>query len=63
MEKMISYNKMSKKQKREIDASRRTTWAISPVTRKPQNPKAYNRRKALRDLDNHGSAFVLPTCL
>lgn len=47
MEKMIPYEKMSKKQKRALNASRRGTWgALNPVTRKPANPKAYNRKKA-----------------
>lgn len=46
MEKFIPYEKLSKKKKRELDAQRRATWgAVSPVTRKPANPKAYNRRK------------------
>ena len=46
MEKFIPYEKLSKKKKRELDARRRTVWMISPVTRKPANPKAYNRKKA-----------------
>ena len=45
MEKFVSYEKLSKKKKRELDAARRTTWDISPVTRKPENPKAYKRKK------------------
>lgn len=47
MEKFIPYEKLSKKKKRELNASRRTTWGnLNPVTRKPENSKAYNRRKA-----------------
>jgi hypothetical protein len=47
MEKFISYEKLSKKKKRELDAKRRNTWGeVNPVTRKPANPKAYNRQKA-----------------
>jgi hypothetical protein len=46
MEKYIPYEKLSKKKKRELDAKRRTVWAISPVTRKPVNSKAYQRKKA-----------------
>ena len=46
MEKFIPYEKLSKKKKRELDAARRTVWKINPVTRKPENPKAYNRKKA-----------------
>ena len=46
MEKFIPYGKLSKKKKRELDAARRTVWTISPVTRKPDISKAYNRKKA-----------------
>ena len=47
MEKFIPYEKLSKKEKRRLDAQRRTTWgASSPVTRKPANSKAYSRSNA-----------------
>ena len=46
MEKFIPYEKLSKKKQRELNARKRSTWGINPVTRKPPNPKAYNRRKA-----------------
>ena len=47
MEKFIPYEKLSKKEKRKIDQARRQTWGeLNPVTRKPTNSKAYNRRKA-----------------
>ena len=46
MEKFIPYEKLSKKEKRKIAQARRQTWgALNPVTRKPTNSKAYNRRK------------------
>ena len=46
MEKFIPYEKLSKKEKRKIDQAKRQTWGkINPVTRKPENSKAYNRRK------------------
>ena len=51
MEKFIPYDKLSKKKKRELDIQRRGSWAMSPVTRKPANPKAYDRRKA-RQMDD-----------
>ena len=46
MEKFIPYAKLSKKKRRELDAKRRGTWTINPVTRKPPDPRAYNRNKA-----------------
>lgn len=46
MKKFIPYEKLSKKKQRELNTAARNIWAISPVTRKPENSKAYNRRKA-----------------
>ena len=47
MEKFIPYEKLSKKEKRKIDQARRQTWGeLNPVTRKPENSRAYNRNKA-----------------
>ena len=47
MEKFIPYEKLSKKEKRKIDQAKRQTWGeLNPVTRKPENSKAYNRKKS-----------------
>ena len=47
MQKFVPYEKLSKKKQRELDALRRGSWGgLNPVTRKPENPRAYNRRKA-----------------
>ena len=52
-------SKLSKKEKRKIDASRRTGWgSLSPVTRCPKNSRAYNRRKA-RKLDFSASGLCV----
>lgn len=46
MNKYIAYEKLSKKEKRKVDGYRRNTWGnLNPVTRKPANSKAYNRKK------------------
>ncbi|MFV0496588.1 MAG: hypothetical protein ACK5L0_00245 [Candidatus Fimivivens sp.] len=46
MEKFVPFDKLSKKRQRILNAMRRKSWgAISPVTRKPEHPKAYNRKK------------------
>ena len=45
--KFISYEKLSKKEKRKLDLAKRQTWGVrNPVTRKPENSKAYNRKRA-----------------
>ena len=47
MDKFIPYEKLSKKKQRELNAAKRGTWgSFSPVTRRPENPKAYNRKTA-----------------
>lgn len=47
MEKFIPYRKLSKKEQKKINQAKRGTWGqLSPVTRKPQNSKAYNRKRA-----------------
>ena len=46
MEKFIPYEKLSKKEKRKLDLAKRQTWGeLNPVTRKPENSKAYNINK------------------
>ena len=54
MEKFIPYEKLSKKKRRELDAARRTVWTINPVTRRPDNSKAYHRKKAQKRVDDSG---------
>ena len=42
--KFTPYEKLSKKEKRKLNQAKRTTWGdINPVTRMPENSKAYNR--------------------
>ena len=55
MEKFIPYKKLSKKKRKELNAKRREIWTISPITRKPENPKAYNRKRAQRMDDDSSS--------
>ena len=47
MEKFIPYEKLSEREKRKMNLAKRQTWGeLNPVTRKPQNSKAYNRNKS-----------------
>lgn len=46
MKPLIPFEKRSKKEQRMLNAQQRGGWGeLNPVTRKPQNPKAYNRKK------------------
>jgi len=43
----IPLNKRSKREQKEYFAARRGSWGdVNPVTKKPPNPKAYNRKKS-----------------
>ncbi len=43
---------MSKSQRRKLDLQKRATWGgLNPVTRRPPNPKAYNRKKIQKGED------------
>lgn len=53
MQKFIPFAKLSKKSQQAINKSRRKNWGnIDPVTKRPANPKAYNRKKARAWKDN-----------
>ena len=62
MEKFIPYEKLSKKEKRKLDQAKRQTWGnLNPVTRKPENSKAYNRKKTQdwkKELSNPAFYYV-----
>ena len=56
MEKFIPFEKLSKRERQKRNADRRGSWrGLSPVTRKPESSKAYNRRKAQKWSDGSGS--------
>ena len=47
MEKFIPFEKLSTKEQCRRSAQQRGSWqGLCPVTRRAENPKAYNRRKA-----------------
>ena len=62
MNKFIPYEKLSKRERRARDAERRETWGMSPVTRRPSNPKAYNRKKTRTDIENALNVFSFLYC-
>lgn len=60
MEKHICYEKLPKKKRQEINRRKRGTWlGVSPVTRRPENSKAYDRRKAQGWKKDSGPAFFI----
>lgn len=61
MEKFIPYAKLSKKARRQADLARRRTWTVSPVTRRPPHPKAYQRKTGPVKEDDSRSCFIFCT--
>jgi hypothetical protein len=62
MEKYIPIAKRSKKEQKAENASKRGSWnGINPVTRKPVNPKAYDRKRA-REWSDDDSTTVPFIC-
>ena len=45
MERFIPRDKLSKRERKALDARARTVWTRNPVTRCPAPPKAYDRNK------------------
>lgn len=59
MTKFIPYEKLSKKQKREIDQKRRGIWGnLNPVTRRSESKKIYNRARSKRSAENSADLFL-----
>lgn len=61
-EKFVPFEKLSKKKQRELNAQKRCGWGdISPVTRKAESKKAYNRKK-LRGKDSAELYLLMNIC-
>jgi len=64
MKKFIPYEKLSKKEKRKVDAAARNTWGdLNPVTRKPVSSRAYQRSKSRNWRDDQFRDFDLAASL
>ena len=55
----IPKEKFSKKAQRELNAARRTLWAVSPVSKKVESKKVYNRKKSVRLRDDGSGRIFL----
>lgn len=57
MEKVVSYEKMSKKQQKIVNASKRGNWGnVKPITKVKASAKIYNRNKKQNSGD-YGYSF------
>ncbi len=60
MKKFVPYEKLGKRERQARDRAARRDWgALSPVTRKAENPKAYDRAKVRRDEESRPDFFFL----
>lgn len=58
MRKFIPKEKLGKKARKRLDSEQRTTWALSPVTKKVESKKLYNRKRKAHDRhDDDGMGF------
>ena len=58
MKKFIPKEKLGKKARKQLDSERRTTWTFSPVTKKVDSKKLYNRKRKAHDrYDDYGMGF------
>jgi hypothetical protein len=62
-QKFVPFEKLSKKKKRERNADARHGWgALSPITRVPPNPKAYDRNKEKAIRRNGADSLLFGGC-
>ena len=61
MKQFVPRDKMSKRQRKALDAQKRTVWEVSPITRIAKSKKIYNRKKQPRNYEPYvfrGCFFV-----
>lgn len=58
MKKFIPRDKLSKKARKRLDAEKREAWTFSPVTRRVESKKLYDRKRRPSDrYDTYGGGF------
>ena len=64
MKKFIPKEKLGKKARKQLDTEQRSTWAFSPVTKKVESKKLYNRKRKAHDrYDDYGMGFSYPSIM
>lgn len=58
MKSFVPREKPGKKARKQLDSEQRTTWTFSPVTKKVESKKLYNRKRKSHDrYDDFGMGF------
>jgi len=62
MKPFVPRDKMSKRDRKKLDAQNRTTWAFSPATKVVKSKKVYDRKKQPRNYEPYDSegCFLIP---
>ena len=55
MKSFVPRDKMSKRERKKLDAQNRTTWEFSPVTKIVKSKKVYDRKKQPRNYEPYDS--------
>ena len=63
MKRFIPREKLGKKARKQLDSEQRATWAFSPVTKKVENKKLYNRKKKPHDRYDDYECIIPRSCL
>jgi hypothetical protein len=60
MKRFIPREKLGRKARKQLDSGQRATWAFSPVTKKVESKKLYNRKRKSHDrYDDYGMGFFI----
>ena len=61
MKSFVPRDKMSKRERKKLDAQNRTTWEFSPVTKIVKSKKVYDRKKQPRNYEPYdsGGCFLI----
>ena len=58
MKRFVPREKLGKKARKQLDNGQRASWAFSPVTKKVESKKLYNRKRKSHDrYDDYGMRF------
>ena len=58
MKKYVPREKLGKRARKQLDSEQRATWAFSPVSKRVESKKLYNRKKQSHDrYDDYGVGF------
>ena len=59
MKRFVPREKLGKKARKQLDSEQRATWTFSPMTKKVESKKLYNRKRKSHDrYDDYGMGLL-----